>query len=52
MPALLRMKPQVSKWLVAPSPDLRSNHCAPTSPLPKRLAYLYSVTGLLQAIWK
>ena len=28
--SLLRMKPPASKWLVAPGPDLRSSHSAPT----------------------
>ncbi len=28
--SLQRMKPPASKWLVAPGPDFRSSHSAPT----------------------
>ncbi len=52
MPARLRMKPQLSKWLVAPSPSWRSIQRAPIIAFDQGFMIECSVTGSLHATWK
>ena len=52
MPARLRMKPQLSKWLVAPSPSWRSTQRAPITAFDQGFMIEYNVTGSLHATWK
>ena len=52
IPAAERMKPQDSKWLVAPSPVLKNIQRAPIRPLENQLSLEWSVTGSLERNWK
>ena len=51
-PGCERMKPPDSKWLVAPSPDLKAIQRMPISALPSRPTAEWSVIGFVQACWR